>query len=195
VADYGASAYDRFMAPLERLGLRVWRQQLLRHVKPPVLEVGIGTGASLRWYNGHSPLAAIDREGEMAWAARERALALGSQTAIVQMDAQYLGFPDAAFASAVTNLVFCSVVDPVRELSQIRRVLRPGGRLYMLEHVRPDHPILGLLADLLNVPWHAFTQECHLNRRTADSAVAAGFKLEVVEKRLGGLINLIVARA
>ena len=134
MADYGTRAYDRFMAPLERLGLRVWRQQLLHHVEPPVLEVGIGTGASLRWYNGHSLLTAIDRQGEMAWAARERALALGSPTAIVQMDAQYLGFPDATFASAVTNLVFCSVVDPVRELRQIRRVLRPGGDSIRLEH-------------------------------------------------------------
>jgi phosphatidylethanolamine/phosphatidyl-N-methylethanolamine N-methyltransferase len=195
MAGYGARSYDRFMSSLERMGLRGWRQQLLRHVEPPVLEVGIGTGASLRWYNGHSPLIAIDREGEMARAALERALALGSPTAIVQMDAQYLAFSDATFANAVTNLVFCSVADPVRGLCQIRRVLRPGGRLYMLEHVRPDHPVLGPLADLLNVPWHTFTQECHLNRRTADNVMAAGFRLESVEKRLGGVINLIVARA
>jgi ubiquinone/menaquinone biosynthesis C-methylase UbiE len=195
VAGYGAKAYDRFISPLERLGLRGWRQQLLRHVEPPVLEVGIGTGASLRWYNGYSPLIAIDREAEMARAALERALSLASPTAIVQMDAQYLAFSDATFASAVTNLVFCSVADPVRGLCQIRRVLRPGGRLYMLEHVRPDHPVLGPLADLLNGPWHTFTQECHLNRRTADNVMAAGFGLESVERRLGGVINLIVARA
>jgi phosphatidylethanolamine/phosphatidyl-N-methylethanolamine N-methyltransferase len=195
MAGYGARSYDRFMSSLERMGLRGWRQQLLRHVEPPVLEVGIGTGASLRWYNGRSPLIAIDREREMARAALERAFALGSPTAIVQMDAQYLAFSDATFASVVTSLVFCSVADPLRGLREIRRVLRPGGRLYMLEHVRPDHPVLGPLADLLNVPWHAFTQECHLNRRTAHNVVAAGFRLESAEKRLWGAVNLIVARS
>ncbi len=195
MADYRAKAYDQFMRPLEWLGLRGWRWQLLRRVEPPVLEVGIGTGASLRWYNGQWPLVAVDREGEMVRAARERAVALGSPAAIGQMDAQYLAFPDATFASVVTSLVFCSVADPVQGLRQIRRVLRPGGRLYMLEHVRPDHPLLGPLADLLNIPWHALTQECHLNRRTADNVVTAGFKLESVERRLGGAVNLIVARA
>jgi ubiquinone/menaquinone biosynthesis C-methylase UbiE len=182
------------MSPLERLGLAGWRRQLFRSVEPPVLEVGIGTGASLDWYNGGLLLVAVDREGAMARSARERAVALETPVAIVQMDAQYLAFRDAIFASVVTSLVFCSVSDPVEGLRQIRRVLRPGGRLYMLEHVRPNHPLLGPLADLLNIPWHAFSQECNLNRRTSDNVVAAGFRLESVERRFFGAVNLMVAR-
>jgi ubiquinone/menaquinone biosynthesis C-methylase UbiE len=195
VAGYTTRAYDRFMSPLERSGLSGWRRQLLRHVDPPVLDVGVGTGASLRWYNGQLPLVAIDREGEMARSALERAEALGRQTGISQMDVQSLAFPDATFASVVTSLVFCSVADPVRGLRHIRRVLRPGGRLYMLEHVRPEHPLLDPLADLLNLPWHALSRECNLNRRTADNVVSAGFTVESVEERFLGVINLIVARA
>jgi ubiquinone/menaquinone biosynthesis C-methylase UbiE len=195
VAGYTAKTYDRFMSPLERGGLRGWRQQLLRGVEPPVLEVGVGTGASLRWYNGQSPLVAIDREGEMARSALGRAAALGRRTEVGQMDVQYLAFPDATFASVVTSLVFCSITDPVRGLRQIRRVLWPGGRIFMLEHVRPEHPLLGPLADLLNLPWHALSQECNLNRRTTDHVVAAGFTLESVEGKFLGAVNLIVAHA
>jgi len=195
MADYTAKAYDRFMAPLERSGLSEWRRQLLHHVEPPALEVGVGTGASLRWYNGPSLLVAIDQDAEMARAALERMLALGGPTGISQMNVQFLAFPDATFASVVTSLVFCSVSDPVWGLRQIRRVLRPGGRLYMLEHVRPGHPVLGPLADVLNLPWNLLSQECHLNRRTADNVVDAGFTLESVERRFLGAVNLIVARA
>ena len=65
----------------------------------------------------------------------------------------------------------------------------------MLEHVRPEHPLLGPLADLLNLPWHALSRECSLNRRTADNVVSAGFTLESVQERFLGVINLIVARA
>ena len=131
----------------------------------------------------------------MVRSALERAKALARPISVGQMDAQSLAFPDAIFASVVASLVFCSVIDPERGLRQIRRVLRPGGRLYMLEHVRPDHPLLGPLADWLNVPWHAFSQECNLNRTTANTVVTAGFKLESVEKRFLGAVNLIVARA
>ena len=195
MADYTPWAYDRFMMPLERLGLARWRRQLLRSVESPVLEVGIGTGASLELYDGGMPWVAVDREGSMAWSAKARALALGKPVTFGQMDAQHLAFHDEVFASVVTSLVFCSVPDPVRGLRQIQRVLRPGGRLYMLEHVRPDHSLLGPLADLLNIPWHAVSQECNLNRQTADNAVSAGFKLESVEQRFFSAVNLIVAQA
>ena len=126
MADYDARAYDRFMSPLERLGLGRWRRQVLHNVEPPVLEVGVGTGASFGGYNGQLPLVGVDLEGKMARSALWRAICLGVPAAIGQMDAQHLAFPDATFASVVTSLVFCSVADPVQGLHQIRRVLRPG---------------------------------------------------------------------
>lgn len=193
MADYPADTYDRFMAPLERLGLRGWRRRLLRDVQPPVLEVGVGTGASLRWYADRQPVVAADREGKMARAALEKAAVLGRAAHMCQMDVQRLAFPDETFASVVTSLVFCSVADPLQGLRQIRRVLRPGGRLFMLEHVRPGHPVLGALADAFNVPWHAFTQECRLNRRTVENVAAAGFAVDWMEQKLFGAVNLIVA--
>jgi phosphatidylethanolamine/phosphatidyl-N-methylethanolamine N-methyltransferase len=197
MANYSAKAYDSFMMPLEGLGLPAWRRELLCRVdlQPPVLEVGVGTGASLQWYSGQRPLIAVERVADMARAAQKRAAALGSSAAVGQMDVQALAFPDAAFASVVAFMVFCSVADPLRGLRQVRRVLRPGGRLYLLEHVRPSHPLLGRLVDVLNAPWYAFNGECNLNRRTADNVAAAGFTLESVEKRWGGIANLIVARA
>jgi phosphatidylethanolamine/phosphatidyl-N-methylethanolamine N-methyltransferase len=194
MADYSATTYDRFMAPLEWLGLQAWRRQLLRRVQPPILEVGVGTGSSLRWYPETTQVLAIDREAGMAASARDRMLAVGRLFAIGQMDVQHLAFSDQTFACVVTSLVFCSVADPLLGLREVRRVLRPGGRLVMLEHVRPANPLLGGLADALDSPWHAFSQECHLNRRTADNVRAVGFSLELVQNKLFGAVNLIVAR-
>jgi phosphatidylethanolamine/phosphatidyl-N-methylethanolamine N-methyltransferase len=193
MADYSATTYDHFMAPLEWLGLQAWRRQLLRWVQPPVLEIGVGTGASLRWYPETTQVVAIDREAGMAASARARALALGRPATIGQMDVHHLAFLDQAFACVVTSLVFCSVTDPLLGLREVRRVLRPGGRLVMLEHVRPANQLLGGLADALDAPWHAFSQDCHLNRRTADSVRAVGFSLELVQKKLFGAVNVIVA--
>jgi ubiquinone/menaquinone biosynthesis C-methylase UbiE len=193
MADYSATTYDRFMAPLEWLGLQAWRRQLLRRVQPPILEIGVGTGASLRWYPETTQVVAIDREAGMAASARDRTLAVGRLIAIGQMDVQHLAFSDQTFACVVTSLVFCSVANPLLGLREVRRVLQPGGRLVMLEHVRPANPLLGGLADALDAPWHAFSQECHLNRRTADNVRAVGFSLELVQNKLFGAVNLIVA--
>lgn len=186
------TAYDGFMRPLEWLGFSNWRSDLLRLVEPPVLEVGVGTGASLASYDGLNPVA-IDLNIRLMHKARRRAIAHHSQATLIQMDVLRLAFPDSTFASAVTSLVFCSVTDPVHGLRQLRRVLRPDGKIYMLEHVRPKHPLLGPLADWLNTPWHTITDGCRLNRRTADNVVAAGFTLVSVETRLAGAVNLIVA--
>jgi phosphatidylethanolamine/phosphatidyl-N-methylethanolamine N-methyltransferase len=184
------------MKPLEWLGFKNWRARLLGRVEPPILEVGIGTGASLRWYNGGLPLIATDVSGNMLAVARQKTITLGTPARLAQMDVQGLAFPDGTFASAITSLVFCSVKHPLRGLQEVHRVLRPGGRLYMLEHVRPENPLLGRLADVLNVPWNLIgSGGCQLNRRTAEVVPKAGFSLEFIESRFLGAVNVIVARA
>lgn len=191
--EYG---YDRFMVPLEKLGFRRWRAELVRRARPPVLELGIGTGASLRWYpeNEKAPVVGIDRTARLLPAAQRRALAYNRRLAAVHMDAMVLAFADNTFESVVTSLVFCSVSDPLAGLAEVRRVLRPGGRFYMMEHVRPENPVLGRLADWVNLPWSLCSNGCRLNRRTLDTVIAAGFKPESVQTYAAGVVQLIVAR-
>jgi ubiquinone/menaquinone biosynthesis C-methylase UbiE len=188
--------YDRFMTPFEKLGFRRWRAELVARARPPVLEIGIGTGASLRWYTGDGsiPVVGIDRKARLLRAAQGRSVSSKRRLAAVQMDGLHLGFAENIFASVVTSLVFCSLPDPVRGLEEIRRVLRPKGLLYMMEHVRPDNPLLGRLADWLNVPWNLCSDGCQLNRRTLDAVIAAGYKVESVESHAAGVLQLIVAR-
>ena len=191
--------YDCFMRPLEWLGLTSWRRLLLQNVIPPVLEVGIGTGVSLSRY-GDVLLTAIEPSAGMMQAANRRASRLRLDVHLAQMDVQHLAFPSAGspgfegFATVVASLVFCSVPKPSLGLLEIKRVLRPGGTLLMLEHVRPSHPLLGAITDWANVPWKVLSRSCELNRKTAASVAAAGFELLTVEKRLGGLVNHVVAR-
>ena len=90
-------------------------------------------------------------------------IAHDSQATLIQIDVLPLAFPDSTFASAVTCLVFRCVTDPVHGLRQPWRVLRPDGKLYMLEHVRPKHPLLGPLAHWLNTPWHTISDGCRPN--------------------------------
>ena len=186
------------MVPWEWLGFAAWRRQLLQHVQAPVLEVGIGTGASLSWY--HDRMTAIEPDSSKLRAAADKAAALPAEPHLIQMDVQRLGFPSAntapfeGFATIVASLVFCSVRRPVQGLEEIRRVLRPGGTLLLLEHVRPDNPLLGALIDRVNIPWQFISGECQLNRQTAANVAAAGFEILSVEKRFWGLLNQIVAR-
>jgi ubiquinone/menaquinone biosynthesis C-methylase UbiE len=111
------------------------------------------------------------------------------------MNVESLAFPAGQFDTVVASLVFCSVVDQPRALGELRRVLhRPGGRLLLLEHMRPHSRPLAWAADLLNVPWYAFNGRCNLNRETQRAVVQAGFELQEVVSVLGGLVRLIIAR-
>ncbi|HSJ55704.1 MAG TPA: methyltransferase domain-containing protein [Anaerolineae bacterium] len=186
-----ASPYDRGMAPLEKLWLRRMRARLLPWARGRVLEVGVGTGVNLPLYPDRVSVVAIDESAEMLAVAQQRAL---RHVHLARMDAERLAFADATFDTVVTSLVLCSVVEPERALGELRRVLSPpGGRLLLLEHMRPWNRPLALLVDLANVPWYAFNGRCHLNRRTQDAVAAAGFSIEHVEGAAGGFLRLIVA--
>jgi ubiquinone/menaquinone biosynthesis C-methylase UbiE len=194
--DQIAAPYDRGMAPLERLWLRQMRARLLPYARGRVLEIGIGTGANLPHYPAEARITGIDESAEMLDVAARRSAALGGQASLGQVNAESLAFASGSFDVAVGSLVFCSVVEPLRALTEIRRVLHtPGGRLLLLEHMRPRNRPLAWLIDLVDVPWYAFNGRCHLNRQTHQTIVQAGFEIERMEGRLGGFFRLIVARA
>lgn len=189
-----ASPYDRGMALLERLGLARMRARLVPHARGKVLEIGVGTGANLPFYPASACVTAIDESPDMLTVAARRATHLGNCVSLGQMNVESLAFPAGTFDTVVASLVFCSVIDQARALGELRRVLdKPGGRLLLLEHMRPQTRPLAWLADLLNVPWYAFNGRCNLNRETQQSVARAGFELEQVESNLGGLVRLIIA--
>jgi ubiquinone/menaquinone biosynthesis C-methylase UbiE len=159
-----------------------------------VLEVGVGTGKNMPYYPADAEMTAVDLSDRMLAQARRRAAREGVDVELHEMDAQNLRFEENSFDVAVATFVFCSVPDPVRGLRELGRVVRPEGRIVLLEHVRIDRPIIGRLMDLLN-PIVVRILGANINRRTVDNVRRAGLTIEQVED-LGpmGLVKLIVAR-
>ncbi|MDY7039472.1 MAG: class I SAM-dependent methyltransferase [Chloroflexota bacterium] len=187
-----ASPYDLFMAPLEWLFLRPRRKQWLPCVRGDVLEIGVGTGANLPFYAaGCCRLIAVDVSREMLNQAAHRAQNHGVRLA--QIDVQHLTFPESSFDWVVGSLLFCGVANPLQGLKEICRVLRPDGRLLLIEHVRSTWPLVGVALDVANVFWNNFTHYCNLNRRTVDVVQAAGFVLRRVEAHQMGVVQVILA--
>jgi phosphatidylethanolamine/phosphatidyl-N-methylethanolamine N-methyltransferase len=192
VYDRFASHYDRAIAPLERLLLARLRAQTLAALPEDsrVLEVGAGTGLNFPFYPRGANGVASELSCEMIKLARGKDHS--SSLHLVQASAEHLPFPDASFDAAFATLVFCSVASPQEAFSELRRVVRPGGTVALLEHVRPKG-ILGWLFDALSILTVALFDD-HFNRRTADEARRAGFELLGVERRLLGIINIIVMK-
>ncbi len=189
--DRAARFYDIYDAPMEAFGTRRRRRRLLRRATGRVLEVGVGTGRNLEHYPHGVEIVGIDVSEGMLERARRRAAGRSGVT-LLHADAQDLPFADDSFDTAVATCVFCSVADPVRGLRELKRVVRPSGRVLLLEHVRPRNPILGKIADLLS-PLTRRIFGFNVNRRTEDNIAAAG--LEIVDVRRSGVWREIEARS
>jgi len=160
---------------------------------PRVLEVGVGTGKNVPYWPKGAPVTGIDLTPGMLAIARRRAKELGLAADLRLGDAQALEFPDASFDTAVATFVFCSVPDPVLGLRELARVVRPGGQVFLLEHMRSANSILGALMDMLN-PLVVRMMGANINRRTVENVRAAGLHVESVEELRRGIFKLIAAR-
>ena len=125
--------------------------------------------------------------------AQERAKVSGLNVDLRQMDAQRLQFPDQSFDTVFATFVFCSVPDPILGLRELRRVCRPGGRLLLLEHMRPENQFMGRLFDLLN-PIVVRMMGANINRRTLDNIYNAGWNVEFVKNLASDIVRWIEAR-
>jgi ubiquinone/menaquinone biosynthesis C-methylase UbiE len=172
-----------------------WRARLWSMVLgPKVLEIGVGTGKNMPYYPEGIEVTAVDLTPGMLDRARKRAAKLDLDVDLRLGDAQSLDFPEAAFDNVVETFVFCSIPDPLLGLEELTRVVKPGGRVFMLEHVRAANPVLGALMDALN-PLTARTTGVNINRRTVETVSQSGLHLEqVIDLGVGNIFKLIIGR-
>jgi ubiquinone/menaquinone biosynthesis C-methylase UbiE len=142
---------------------------------PTVLEIGAGTGANLRYLGAGTRVIAVEPNRYMHPYLRAAALRWGIHLDLREGTAERLPLPDASVSAVVSSLVLCSVRDPAEVLQEIRRVLRPGGRLWCVEHVRaPEGTPLAAIQRIVARPWRWFFEGCEC-RDLASLLGAAGF--------------------
>ena len=175
-----AATYDRFIAKTEVAGLAAHRAALLTGATGRTLEIGGGTGANLTHYGpAVESLTVTEPEPAMLKRLRRRAQEVAPAAMVLRAPAEDLPFDDAAFDTVVSTLTLCSVDDQPRAVGELRRVLRPGGRLLFVEHLRSDDERTARMQDRLN--WlNRLVVCCDCNRPTLDTLRAAGFTLDQV---------------
>jgi ubiquinone/menaquinone biosynthesis C-methylase UbiE len=177
-----AAMYDRMLAGTEKAGLSDMRAELVAEASGRTLELGAGTGLNLAHYSDAvTELVLTEPDPYMARKLRGRLAdeppAAGS-VEVVEAPAEALPFDDASFDTVVSTLVLCTVEDPEAAVGELKRVLKPGGRLLYLEHVRGSGERLVRWQDRLERPWGWVAAGCHPNRPTAATLAAAGFEMD-----------------
>ena len=196
IYDAFAPHYERALRPLERLILTRLRAATLRALDGGgdvgggrlLLEIGAGTGLNFPHYPASAHGAATEPSREMLRLAQTKPRPAGVR--LVQTSAEALPFAEDTFDAAFATLVFCSVASPPQAFAELRRVVRAGGRIVLLEHVRPPG-LLGPVFDAISCVTVRLFDD-HFNRRTAEAASRAGLRIIRIEPHALGIIQLIV---
>ncbi|HLQ30218.1 MAG TPA: class I SAM-dependent methyltransferase [Ktedonobacteraceae bacterium] len=173
------------------------RQETAGEARGLVLEVGAGNGLNFSFYDPArvARVEAIEPDTAMLRYARRRVEAARVPIKLTQAAAEDLPFAGEMFDSVVATLVFCSVSDPLRGLREIMRVLKPGGSLFMVDHVRSQGAIASRVQDIVTPITRLVSGNCHWNRDTARSVAEAGFQIKQKRDLSGVLLPMIVLQA
>jgi ubiquinone/menaquinone biosynthesis C-methylase UbiE len=188
-----AAKYDRQIRFFERMLFSGGREWVCSQAQGDVLEIAIGTGRNLGLYSEAVGLTGIEFSPAMLEIARKRARELGRKIDLRVGDAQALEFPDASFDTVVCTLALCTIPDDRAAVSEAKRVLRPGGRFLLLEHVRSPNAATRLGQRLLEPLMLRFEGD-HLLREPLEHLRAEGFEVEQLLRSKLGIVERIAAR-
>ncbi|WP_134670408.1 MULTISPECIES: class I SAM-dependent methyltransferase [unclassified Amycolatopsis] len=191
--DEAAPRYDRDIAWFERALLADGREWVCGQATGEVLEVAVGTGRNLPLYPPDVRLTGIDLSPSMLDLARRRAAETGREATLTEADAQSLPFPDSTFDTVVCTLGLCGVTDERGAIAEMHRVLRPGGRLLLLDHVG-SHRRFVLAGQRLLEKLTVSRLGDYLTRRPLPLLAAAGFAVERAERSKAGIVERVAAR-
>jgi ubiquinone/menaquinone biosynthesis C-methylase UbiE len=193
VWDKRAPTYDRSMGLMETLLFGNGRARVCSQAVGDVLEIAVGTGRNLPFYPEHIRLTGIELSANMLAIARRRAETLGREVDLHRGDAQNLPFPDETFDTVVCTFSLCSIPDDRKAVAEMKRVLRPGGRLLLLDHVPSTSRLWRDIQWLLEQVTLRLEGE-HMLRRPLEHVLAEGFEIEATERSKAGIVERVDAR-
>lgn len=192
VQDKGASGYDRQIAFFERILFGDGRAWVCSQARGQVLELACGTARNLPFYPEDVDVTGVELSPEMLAIGRERAKGLGHPADLQIGDAQALGFADESFDTVTCTLGFCTIPETSRAAAEALRVLRPGGQLLMLEHVRSSVRVVRGGQRLLEPLANRFEAD-HLLREPLDYLPNVGFEIDEVKRSKLGIVERLRA--
>jgi ubiquinone/menaquinone biosynthesis C-methylase UbiE len=188
-----APRYDRQIGFFERILFEGGRQWVCSRARGEVLEIAIGTGRNIPFYPLDVRLTGIEISPAMLDIARTRARTLGRDVDLRVADAEALPFDDGSFDTVVCTLGLCTIPDDRKAVAEARRVLRPGGGLVLLEHVRSPAAIVRWVQHGLD-PLCRWWQADHLIREPLERVEAEGFAVQELERSKWGIVERVNAR-
>jgi SAM-dependent methyltransferase len=178
-----AAVYDRGLKATEDAGLREIRREVLAGASGRTIDIGAGTGVNIELFPPQvTELVLAEPDPHMAAKLRPKLRASSVEAELIEAPAEQLPFEPASFDTAVFTLVLCTVTDPAAALAEAARILRPGGELLFVEHVRSEESGLARWQDRFEKPWRFLADGCHCNRDTVGLVEASPFELGAVER-------------
>ena len=187
--------YDVVMSWFEQGSLGRWRSSTVHPARGLVLEIGAGTGLDFPHYQLGATVIAIDPDVGMLARSKARARDTAASILLVVADAEALPFRAESFDAGVVGLALCTIRHPDQAMNEMRRVLRHGSAVRLLEHVRVTNRFVARLQDLVTPLWMRIAAGCRLDRDAVACVADSGFDIESIREHLGGYVVEIVARS